>query len=115
MPMEDPFGPAYCRWCGSSWGTRLVCLEHEQRCEKRQRIGTTGAAGPMGPGGAGGAGGPAGTVSRHDPLIERLRDAVEIEGPHVTYHRETMARHREEWPTVWKAIDALIERDREEW
>ena len=42
--------------------------------------------------------------------IKNLVDAVENEGTHPTYHRKIMARHRREWPTLWKAIDALIKK-----
>lgn len=33
--------------------------------------------------------------------------AIKDEGSHPPYHREVMARHRREWPTLWKAIDGL--------
>lgn len=37
-----------------------------------------------------------------------LREAVENEGPVPAHHRRVMARHRNEWPTLWDAIDRLI-------
>lgn len=37
-----------------------------------------------------------------------LREAIQDEGPNPEHHRETMARHRREWPTLWRAIDAFL-------
>jgi hypothetical protein len=42
--------------------------------------------------------------------VEKLRRAIEEEGPQPAHHRETMARHRREWPTLWAAIDDLLAR-----
>lgn len=46
-----------------------------------------------------------------DEAIAALRAAIENEGPHPEVHREVMARHRAEWPTLWTAIDALLADD----
>ena len=40
--------------------------------------------------------------------IDALVTAVLYEGANPAYHRETMARHRKEWPVLWSAIDAVI-------
>lgn len=37
-----------------------------------------------------------------------VRHAVDNPGPRPDVHREIMARHRAEWPTLWDAIDWLI-------
>ena len=34
--------------------------------------------------------------------------AIKQEGPQPRYHREVMARHRNEWPTLWEALDELM-------
>lgn len=34
--------------------------------------------------------------------------AIKDEGAHPAYHREVMARHRKEWPALWRALDALV-------
>lgn len=46
---------------------------------------------------------------RVNHAIERLRLAIEDEGPRPDLHRATLARHRAEWPTLWRAIDNLLE------
>lgn len=40
--------------------------------------------------------------------VEELRRAVRIKGPAPHLHDKTMARHRKEWPTLWRAIDDLL-------
>ena len=40
--------------------------------------------------------------------IHDLVRAVLDEGPKPAAHRQIMARHRREWPTLWRAIDAII-------
>lgn len=45
-----------------------------------------------------------------DAVREALADlevAIITEGRIPKYHREVMARHRKEWPTLWRAIDKL--------
>jgi hypothetical protein len=32
-------------------------------------------------------------------------EAIENEGPRPDIHREIMARHRKEWPTLWAALE----------
>lgn len=44
--------------------------------------------------------------------IEQVRRAIEHAGPHPTYHRDVMRRHRSEWPVLWAALDALLLADR---
>lgn len=41
-----------------------------------------------------------------------LSDALFAEGPRPDVHREIMARHRAEWPTLWAAIDKIMTADR---
>lgn len=41
-------------------------------------------------------------------LQAALRAAIENEGLRPDVHRAIMARHRHEWPTLWRAIDALL-------
>lgn len=49
-----------------------------------------------------------------DPLLtvpEAVDDvamAILDEGRSPALHRQTMARHRREWPTLWVALDALL-------
>ena len=45
--------------------------------------------------------------------VEELCYAVEVEGPLPKLHRKTMAKHREEWPRLWQAIDAVIAASKE--
>lgn len=42
-----------------------------------------------------------------DPIAE-LRRAIHDPGPARLAHRATLARHRAEWPTLWRAIDHLL-------
>lgn len=47
-----------------------------------------------------------------DPLlraIEKLADAVQNEGSHPAYHRQVMVKHRNEWPTLWRAIQEVLD------
>lgn len=48
-----------------------------------------------------------------DEALAALRAAVEDEGPRPDLHREVMARHRAEWPTLWTAIDRLLGSDQD--
>ena len=34
------------------------------------------------------------------------------EGSHPLHHRQVMARHRREWPVLWKAVDELVRTDK---
>lgn len=45
-----------------------------------------------------------------EEALTMLRRAIEDEGPVPSYHRRIMRRHRDEWPTLWRAIDALLAR-----
>jgi len=40
-----------------------------------------------------------------------LRLAITLEGPAPGLHRKIMRKHRSEWPTLWAAIDRLLEID----
>lgn len=43
----------------------------------------------------------------HAACIE-LAGAVLDVGPNPNHHQAVMARHRQEWPTLWRAIDGII-------
>lgn len=49
-----------------------------------------------------------------DEAVRAIVDAVVIEGPQPALHRRTLRRHRRQWPTLWKAIDALVAHERGE-
>jgi hypothetical protein len=40
--------------------------------------------------------------------VEAIKQAIRNPGSHPAHHREVMERHRKEWPTLWKALDALL-------
>jgi hypothetical protein len=40
---------------------------------------------------------------------KQIRAAVEDPGPHPEFHRRVLRKHRAEWPTLWEAIDRLLE------
>lgn len=40
--------------------------------------------------------------------VERLRKAIQDEGPHPQHHRKQLERLRQEWPTLYNAITGLI-------
>ena len=42
--------------------------------------------------------------SEQRKAIRDLISAIEDSGPDPKYHYEMMKCHREEWPTLWKAI-----------
>ena len=41
--------------------------------------------------------------------VESVVRAIRDEGPVPGYHREVMVRHRREWPTLWNALDDLLD------
>lgn len=41
--------------------------------------------------------------------IGAIEAAIYDEGPAPSVHRSIMHRHREEWPTLWAALDLLLE------
>ncbi len=45
---------------------------------------------------------------RTGDAIDQLRAAIEDKGPRPDWHDQVMARCRQEWPTLWAAIDALL-------
>lgn len=57
-------------------------------------------------------------VNNMDKATAALVKAVRDKGAVPQFHNHVMRKHREEWPTLWKAIDSLIEaydlRDRED-
>lgn len=40
--------------------------------------------------------------------VERLRKAIQDEGPHPQHHRRKLEQLRREWPTLYTAITGLI-------
>lgn len=40
--------------------------------------------------------------------VKAVQEAIRDEGPGADYHREMMRKHRQEWPTLWRALDRLI-------
>ena len=47
-------------------------------------------------------------MSEMNESIQKLIDAIKIEGPVPQYHRHIMRKHRSEWATLWKAIDEIV-------
>ena len=47
-------------------------------------------------------------MSEMDKAIQKLIDAIRIEGPVPSYHHHVMRKHRKEWPTLWNAIDKIV-------
>lgn len=43
-----------------------------------------------------------------------VRRAIVNTGSHPGYHTTIMNRHRKEWPTLWRALDKLVEAVNEE-
>lgn len=49
--------------------------------------------------------------TREEKIEKGLTDllaAIQDSGSHPVAHREIVRRHREEWPTLWRAIDDLL-------
>lgn len=44
-----------------------------------------------------------------ETAINALEQAIVNEGPNPTHHRKILLEHKNQWPTLWKSIDALIE------
>lgn len=47
--------------------------------------------------------------TKYDSLIQAIHDAIKNEGISPHYHRRVMRKHRRQWPTLWRAIDNLLE------
>ena len=43
-------------------------------------------------------------------IAEGIVNSVIIEGKDPRYHRHIMSRHRNEWKTLWKNIDRLLDK-----
>lgn len=41
--------------------------------------------------------------------LEELARAVRDSGPRPDIHRQILERQRREWPTLWRAIDRLLD------
>jgi hypothetical protein len=42
-----------------------------------------------------------------DSTLDEIRRAIADPGSHPDHHRMVMAKHRAEWPTLWRALDRL--------
>lgn len=47
--------------------------------------------------------------TKYDSLIQAIYDAIKNEGISPDHHRRVMRKHRRQWPTLWRAIDNLLE------
>ncbi len=47
---------------------------------------------------------------RLEAAVEALRRAIEDADADPKTHGARMARHREQWPELWTAIDQLVQR-----
>lgn len=45
---------------------------------------------------------------RLEDAAAQVRQAIKDEGVNPRYHRDTMHRHRDEWPSLWSALDELV-------
>ena len=45
---------------------------------------------------------------RYESHVERLRKAIQDEGPHPQHHRRKLEQLSREWPTLYTAITGLI-------
>lgn len=43
-----------------------------------------------------------------EKAIAAVVRAIRDPGPVPSYHYEVMRRHRQEWPSLWAALDALL-------
>jgi PAS domain-containing protein len=48
-------------------------------------------------------------IAELEAALREIRTAVEDEGVQPRHHRRVMARHEQEWPTLWKAIRRALE------
>lgn len=46
-------------------------------------------------------------IQRLRSVIDTLLNAINNAGPVPKHHIQVAAKHRKEWPTLWKAIDQL--------
>lgn len=44
-----------------------------------------------------------------EPAIRQLREAINNCGSHPEYHDHVMQEQRHQWPTLWLAIDKVLE------
>ena len=40
--------------------------------------------------------------------VQRVANAILEEGPFPEWHRQMMRLHRDQWPTLWTALDELV-------
>lgn len=50
-------------------------------------------------------------IESQNTKIKTLGRAIRNAGPQPKLHASIMRKHRKEWPTLWKAIDSLLESD----
>lgn len=49
-----------------------------------------------------------GSYHRLKDALVRVHKAITVEGRSPRRHKQTMRRHRMEWPTLWEALDNLM-------
>ena len=47
-------------------------------------------------------------MERWQELAFAIHRAIKVEGKNPRYHRKVLAKHRLEWPYLWKHIDELM-------
>ena len=48
------------------------------------------------------------SMDQRNAACEELIKAVLDRGPRPDVHDKIMAKHRREWPTLWRAIDKIV-------
>lgn len=49
------------------------------------------------------------STCRHDEAVAAIIKAIKDQGPLPLLHRRIMRLHRQEWPTLWQALDKLLD------
>jgi hypothetical protein len=44
------------------------------------------------------------------PILQEIKSAIQNAGPNPQYHVVILERHRRQWPTLWSALDKLLEK-----
>lgn len=47
-------------------------------------------------------------IAPQDAAVHAVWHAIRHPGPDPQRHRTVMARHRQEWPVLWRALDRLL-------
>lgn len=51
-------------------------------------------------------------MAEREEAVQAIIDAIRNEGPVPAWHRRVMNRHRADWPTLWAALDNLMDAER---